>query len=152
MSQVRALTEQPTAVRRTVLVPEQLADWVPWACAVVAEHLRHHGITPTGYPFARCRPLPDGVVEAEAGFPVAAPIADSGLIEPSTLPGGAVLAVWHTDPDVKLSETYHAIEEWLQAEDAVPTGASWEVYHDLPTCDDVGTRIEIIQPISFVHS
>jgi hypothetical protein len=75
MSQVRALIEQPTAVRRALLVPEQLADWVPSACAVVGEHLRHHGIAPTGFPFARCHALPDGLIEAEAGFPVAAPVA-----------------------------------------------------------------------------
>ncbi|MFG1912307.1 GyrI-like domain-containing protein [Kribbella sp. NPDC048928] len=151
MSQVRALTGQPTAVRRTLLVPEQLADWVPSACAVVAEHLRHHGIAPTGYPFTRCHPSPDGITEAEAGFPVDAPIANSGVVEPSTLPGGPVLAVWHTDPDVKLAETYHAIAEWLETEGAHATGDSWEIYHDLPTCDHVGVRIEILQPITFVH-
>ncbi|MFI5696403.1 hypothetical protein ACIA58_31390 [Kribbella sp. NPDC051586] len=149
MSQVRTVTEQATAVRRAVLVPDQLADWVPSACAVVAEHLRHHGIAPTGYPFARCHPLPDGVIEAEAGFPVTAPIADSGVVVPSVLPGGPVFATWHTDPDEKLATTYQAIEDWLQAEGAVATGDSWEVYHDLPCCDQVGTRIEIIQPISF---
>jgi effector-binding domain-containing protein len=149
MAQVRAHSEEPTAVRRTLLVAEQLADWVPSACAVVAEHLRHHGIAPTGYPFARCHPLPDGLIEAEAGFPIADPLAGSGPVEPSVLPGGPVLAVWHTDPDLKLAETYHALGDWLEAEGARATGDSWEIYHDLPTCPDVGTRIEIIQPITF---
>ncbi|WP_329000989.1 hypothetical protein OHA18_41980 [Kribbella sp. NBC_00709] len=27
----------------------------------------------------------------------------------------------------------------------------WEIYHDLPTCDEVGTRIEVIQPIRFIR-
>ena len=151
MTQVRFHSAEPTAVRRTVLVPEQLADWVPTACAVVAEHLRHHGIAPAGYPFARCHPLPDGVIEAEAGFPVDAPIADSEVVESSELPAGPVLAVWHLDPDQKLAETYHAVDEWLETEGASATGDSWEVYHDLPTCDQVGTRVEIIQPITFRH-
>jgi effector-binding domain-containing protein len=151
MTQVRFHGEEPTAVRRTVLVPEQLADWVPSACAVVAEHLRHHGIAPAGYPFARCHALPEGVIEAEAGFPLAAPLPDSTLVEPSTLPAGPVLAVWHTDPDQKLAETYHAVDEWLETEHARPTSDSWEIYPDLPTCPHVGTRIEIIQPITFVH-
>lgn len=152
MCQVRALAEQPTAVHRTRLVPEQLADWVPSACAVVAEHLQHHGIPPAGFPFARYHPLADGVIEAEAGFPVATPIPDSGPVEPSTLPGGPVVAVWHTAPDEKLELTYQAIEDWLAADDAVPAGDSWEVYHDLPTCEQVGTRIEVIQPITFVSA
>jgi effector-binding domain-containing protein len=149
MSQVRALIEQPTAVRRALLVPEQLADWVPSACAVVGEHLRHHGIAPTGFPFARCHALPDGLIEAEAGFPVAAPVADSGVVAPSSLPAGPVLAIWHTDPDEKLAATYQAIDDWLESEGAVATGDSWEIYHDLPSCDQVGTRIEIIQPLTF---
>ncbi|HWD82084.1 MAG TPA: GyrI-like domain-containing protein [Kribbella sp.] len=136
-------------MRRTVLVPEQLADWVPSACVTVAEHLRHHGIAPAGYPFARWHPLPDGAVEAEAGFPVAAPIPGCEAIEPSTLPAGPVLAVRHTDPHEKLAETYHTVDDWLDSEHATATGDSWEVYHDLPTCDHVGIRIEIIQPISF---
>lgn len=150
--QVRFHYQQATAVRRTQVIPEQLPDWVPSACAVVAEHLRHHGIASAGYPFARCHPLPDGLVEVEAGFPVAAPIADNGLVEPSTLPAGPVLAVWHTDPDQKLAETYAIVEEWMETEGATPTGDSWEVYHDLPTCDRLGTRIEIVQPITFVNA
>ncbi|MFF0344760.1 hypothetical protein [Kribbella sp. NPDC004875] len=152
MAQSRFHYEEATAVRRAVLFPGQLQDWVPAACAVVAEHLRHHGIAPNGFPFARCHPLLDGVVEVEAGFPVAAPIADSGLVGPSTLPAGPVLAVWHNAPDRKIAESYQVVDEWLAAEGATPTGDSWEIYHDLPSCDHLGTRIEIVQPIAFTHA
>ncbi|NUR96674.1 MAG: hypothetical protein HOV67_15630 [Kribbellaceae bacterium] len=148
--QVRFHHQETTAVRRRLVIPGQLADWAPAACAVVAEHLRHHGIAPAGYAFARCHPLPGGLVEVEAGFPIATPIPGTGLVEPSTLPAGPVLAVWHLDPDQKLSETYRAIDEWLETEGATPGGDPWEIYHDLPTCDHLGTRIEIIQPITFV--
>ncbi|WP_329000939.1 GyrI-like domain-containing protein [Kribbella sp. NBC_00709] len=149
MCQVRALPEQPTAVRRTRLRPEQLVDWVPSACAAVAEQLRHHDIAPVGFPFARWRTMSDGVIEAEAGFPVSAPIPANTPIEQSVLPGGPVVAVWHTAPDEKLDLTYQAIEHWLEADDAIASGDSWEIYHDLPVCDHVGNRIEVIQPITF---
>lgn len=149
--QVRFHREEATAVRRALLVPEQLPDWIPAACAVVAEHLRHHGIAPNGFPFARRHSLPDGMVDAEAGFPVSAPIAGTDLIEPSTLPAGPVLAAWHTDPDQKLSDTYR-LDEWLEAGNATRTGDSWEVYHDLPACDQLGTRVELVQPITFANS
>jgi effector-binding domain-containing protein len=152
MPQTRFHREEPTAVRRTTLVREQLADWVPSACCAVAEHLRHHGITPTGYPYARFHARTDGVIEAEAGFPVDAPITSGEAVEPSTLPAGPVIAAWHTEPDEKLALTYHLIQDWLETEPAVATGDSWEVYHDLPTCDHLGTRIEVIQPISFVRT
>jgi effector-binding domain-containing protein len=150
--QVRFHREEATAVRRAFLVPEQLPDWIPAACAVVAEHLRHDGIAPNGFPFARWHSSPDGVIEVEAGFPVTAPIAGTGLIEPSTLPAGPVLAVWHTDPDQKLSDTYQLIDEWLETANATRTGDSWEVYHDLPACDQLGTRIELVRPITFADS
>ncbi|TDO51126.1 effector-binding domain-containing protein [Kribbella sp. VKM Ac-2571] len=149
MPQVRFHSDELTAVRRGHLVAEQLADWVPSACAAVAEHLRHHGIAPTGYPFARWHPLPGGEIEAEAGFPVGTPIADSEEVEASSLPAGPVLAVWHTDPDEKLPLSYHAVQDWLETEEAIAAGDSWEIYHDLPTCERVGTRIEIVQPITF---
>jgi effector-binding domain-containing protein len=71
------------------------------------------------------------------------------VVAPSSLPAGPVLAIWHTDPDEKLAATYQAIDDWLESEGAVATGDSWEIYHDLPSCDQVGTRIEIIQPLTF---
>lgn len=152
MPQFRFHSAAATAVWRTLLVPEQFADWIPAACAVVAEHLRHHGIAPNGFPFARRHALPDGAIAVEAGFPIATPIADTGgLIEPSTLPAGPVLAVWHTDPDQEPTETYRLVDEWMEAGGATPNGDSWEVYHDLPSCDRLGTRIEIIQPVTFTH-
>ena len=147
--QIRALTEHPTAVRRALLGPDQVAGWVPSACSVVAEHLRHHAIAPAGYPFARCHPLPDGLVAVEAGFPVDAPIADTDLVGSSMLPGGPALAVWHTAPYEKVELAYQPIDEWLRGENAIRAGDSWEVYHDLPTCDDLGNRIEVVQPIAF---
>ena len=147
--QTRMLSEQATAVRRAVLVPDHLSDWVPQACAEVATYLHRRGIAPAGYPFARCRSLLDNLIEVEAGIPVAAPIAGSRAVGPSTLPAGPAVVVWHTDPHEKIGLAQHAIDDWLQSEPADRTGDSWEVYHDLPTCDQVGVRIEVIQPIVF---
>jgi effector-binding domain-containing protein len=150
--QTRFHRAEPTAVSRTVLGSDRLPDWVRSACVLVAEYLRRHGIAPAGYPFARCRRLPSGLIEVEAGFPVGAPIDGAGPVGPSRLPAGPVVAVWHTDPDEKLAETYRAIDDWLHSEHAVPTGDSWEVYHDLPGCDRLGSRIEVVQPIAFPAS
>ena len=150
MLQTRALTGQPTAVRRAQLRPDQLIHWIPLACDVVAEHLRHHGIASEGYPFARCRSVGNRLIDVEAGFPVAAPIAAASLVDPSDLPAGLVLAAWHRGPYEHRDRAYKAIDDWLDSQGAVRTGDAWEVYHDLPACDQLGTRIEVIQPISFV--
>ena len=143
------LPEQATAVRRAVLVPAQLTDWVPRACAEVATCLFRRGIPPSGYPFARSRPVHDDLIEVEAGFPVAAPIAGSGLVSPSTLPAGPVIVGRHKGAHEKIGPACQAIEDWLQTEGADRDGDSWEIYHDLPARDDLGGRIEVVQPITF---
>jgi len=150
MLQTRALTEQPTAVRRALVRPDQLIDWIPLACAVVAEHLRHHGIAPAGYPFARSHQVHLDLLEAEAGFPVAAMIAPSGLVDWSWLPGGLALAAWHRGPHERVGLVYREMDDWLETKGAIRSGDGWEIYHDLPTCDHLGVRIEVVQPVSFV--
>ncbi|MGY4769661.1 GyrI-like domain-containing protein [Kribbella sp. CWNU-51] len=147
--QPRMLPEQATAVRRAVLVPAQLTDWVPQACAEVATCLFRRGIPPSGYPFARSRPVHDDLIEVEAGFPVAAPIAGSGRVRPSTLPAGPVVVGRHKGAHEQIGPARQAIDDWLQTEGADRDGDSWEIYHDLPTCDDLGGRIEVVQPITF---
>lgn len=143
------LPEQATAVRRAVLVPAQLTDFVPRACTEVATYLFRHGIPSSGYPFARSRPVHDDLIEVEAGIPVAAPITDSGLVHPSTLPAGPVVVGRHKGAHEKIGPARQAIDDWLQTEGADRDGDSWEIYHDLPTCDDLGGRIEVVQPITF---
>ncbi|MDX2968428.1 GyrI-like domain-containing protein [Kribbella solani] len=152
MPQFRFHSEEATAVRRSLLVRGDLRDWVPATCALVAEHLRHHGVAPNGFPFARWHALPAGVIAVEAGFPIAARITGAGLIEPSTLPAGPVLAGWHTDPDQQLAATCRLLDEWLETEGAIRAGDSWEIYHDLPACEGLGVRIEVVQPITFAHA
>src|SRR6266576_3653885 len=98
MPHTTVLPEQPTAVRRAVLSPDQLMDWVPRACTDVASYLYHHGIAPSGYAYARSHLLRDDLIRVEAGFPIAAPITTANLVEPSTLPGGPALVEWYTGP------------------------------------------------------
>jgi effector-binding domain-containing protein len=143
------LAKQATAVRRAILVPAQLTGWVPRACTEVATYLFHQGIPPSGYAFARSHPVHDDLIEVEAGFPVAAPIAGSGLVRPSTLPAGPVIVARHRGAHEKIGLARHAIDDWLRSEGADRAGDSWEIYHDLPTCDDLGGRIEVVQPITF---
>jgi effector-binding domain-containing protein len=144
----RILAQQGTAVRRAVLAPEQLTEWVPQACAEVAAHLHHRGAAPCGFPFARIHPLLDNLIEVEAGFPIATPILDTATVGRSTLPGGPAVVAWYTGPHEKIGLAQHAIDDWLQTEPAARIGDSWEVYHDLPSCDQVGSRIEVVQPIA----
>jgi hypothetical protein len=150
--QNRTLTEQPTVVRRAVLVPDQLADWVPAACTQVAGYLFHHHLTPAGFAFARYHQLVAGLIGVEAGVPVPHPLPGTGLLAASTLPGGPALAVRYTGPYDKIGLAYEEIADWLATEQALRAGDGWEIYRDLPSCDQVGRRIEVVQPIAFAHT
>ena len=149
--ETRATTEQATAVRRATLDLDQLADWFPRAFGEVATYLHRHGIAPYGYPFARYHRVGEQRFEVEAGFPVAVPIDGDGTIEPSMLPGGQMLAVWHVGPYETVGTAYQAIDDWLRDESATRTGDPWEIYHDPPTGDPLHWRTEIIQPITFAE-
>jgi len=150
MIRITSLDDQPTAVRRAVLRVDQLADWVPRACAEVAEFLYDHGVAPAGYPFARCHLLLGGLAEVEAGFPVVARINESGFVKSSALPGGAVLLVRYAGEPENVGLAYHEIDDWVHSRDAVRSGDSWEIYRDLPTCERVGKHIDVVQPIALL--
>ncbi|MFI7063646.1 hypothetical protein ACIBL3_21860 [Kribbella sp. NPDC050124] len=149
--QTRTFPDQTTAVRRAVVLTDQLTEWIPGACAEIGGYLHRRGITPCGYPFARCHPLFGGLVDVEAGFPVAAPITAHGLIEPSALPGGPVLVVRYAGPYEKIGVVQQTIDDWLHDEGADRAGEGWEVFRELPACDQLGRRIEVVQPITFAH-
>lgn len=144
----RTVTEQVTAVQRATLSQDQLAEWFPKAFGDVACYLYHHGIAPNGFPFARHHVRLDGRFEVEAGFPVATPITGNGPVEPSILPGGPVLVVWHVGPYAELGTAYQAMADWLEAEGATRTGDAWEIYHDPPTSDPMHWRTEVVQPFT----
>ncbi|MGW1344459.1 GyrI-like domain-containing protein [Kribbella sp. NPDC002412] len=141
--------DQTTAVRRAVVSTDRLTEWIPGACAEVGGYLYRHGIAPGGYPFARCHPLLGGLVDVEAGFPVAVPITAHGLIEPSALPGGPVLVVRYAGPYEKIGIVQQTIDDWLHEEGADRAGDSWEVYRQLPASERLGRRIEVVQPVTF---
>lgn len=64
----------------------------------------------------------------EAGVPLAAAGTGAGEIEAGELPGGPVAVAMHAGPYDQLTETYAAIERWMEAQGVRPGGAPWESY------------------------
>ena len=143
----RTVQEQPTAVLRAMLAPDEVSSWMLPAFDAVADYLRRHGIAPCGFAYARYHLQADGHFEVEAGFPVAVRIEGDNHVRPSSLPGGHVVVAWHIGPYEELGDAYRAVDDWLRIERGTRSGDAWEVYHDLPQ-HLKNMRIEVVQPFA----
>ncbi|HEU4947199.1 MAG TPA: GyrI-like domain-containing protein [Kribbella sp.] len=144
--ETRTLEEQPTAVRRATLAPEEMPNWFSTAYGEIASFLGRHGVRPAGMPFARYHRRSDGRFDTEAGFPIAAPVTGDGMTEASTLPGGPAAVTLYRGPYDGLAAAYEQLEDWLRTQGGIPDGDPWEVYFDPPTGDPADWRTEVIQP------
>ena len=143
----RTFAAQPTAVRRAVLRPAEVDDWLSVALGEIAESLRRRRIVPKGFPFSRRHRAPGGLVVVEAGFPLGLPVVTDGATQASELPAGPAAAVTaHKVPDRKISSPYDLIDDWLRRRDARPAGDAWEIYHSPPIGSPDAWHTEIVQP------
>ena len=107
------------------------------------------GLAIAGRPFTRYLSTGPGLYSIEVGMPVATTSSGEGQVEAGTLPGGPVAVAMHAGPYDQLSETYAALERWIEANDFRVAGAPWESYitdpADLP--DPADWRTEVYWPI-----
>jgi effector-binding domain-containing protein len=101
------------------------------AYADVLAVLAAQGLRPSGPPFARYG-MGDRTFDVEAGFPTTAPVAPSGRVEASELPGGPALVILHRGPYDDVALDLRAGQEWLAANRWIATGDPWEAYLDGP--------------------
>lgn len=144
--ETRTFAAQPTAVRRAVLSPAEVADWLSAALCEIADTLRQRGIMPNGFPFARHHPAPGGQITVEAGFPVGLSVATDGTTQASSLPAGSAAVMTYRGPYDKIGTAYDLIADWLRRRGARPAADAWEIYHTPPIGHPDSWRIEIVQP------
>ena len=148
MIEIRTLTEIETAVEYATLPVAEIGPWLQTAFEEVASYLERKGAGPAGMPFARYRPVGEGVVEIEAGFPASTPTAGEGNVEPSDLPGGTAAVTVHVGPYDAIEAAKRTLHAWIQEQGAELAGDAWEVYYlDDAIAHDLATwRTEVVQP------
>lgn len=144
--EARTFAAQPTAVRRAVLSPAEVADWLPVALGELADSLRYRCIVPNGFAFARRHPAADERVLVEAGFPVGIPVATDGTMQASGLPAGPAAVTTYAGPYDKIGTAHDLITDWLRRRGARPAGDAWEIFHAPVLGHPDSSRIEIVQP------
>ena len=128
---VETRAEQPAAVVHEMVRHEDLSAFLGAAFGEVGVVLDQQNLFPSGPPLARYRLEPGGF-DVEAGFPVPRPVTAVGRVQPTVLPAGDIAETVHVGAYDEISAAYTAVNDWLDAEGRVATGAPWELYLDDP--------------------
>lgn len=144
------LAVQHTATIRLAVKETEIAKTLAIVLPEVWAQLGKAGVSPAGPPFSRYHSAPkDGMIDLEAGMPVARPIVAAGRVKPSELPAGKVVTTWHIGPFHELSATYAALEKHLAAESLEASGGPWEIYWTDPGIepDPSKWRTQVFWPV-----
>ena len=74
------------------------------------------------------------------------PIAATGEVQPSALPGGPAIVTWHIGPYDALGGAYAALDAWVEAHGVTADGPAWEIYPSEPVGDPATWRTQVVQP------
>jgi effector-binding domain-containing protein len=155
------------AAIRSIVAPEDFADFMSDALSLVSTALREAGIAPAGPPFARYYASgPDGL-DIAAGFPVAEPflgasgahpLPESGaaeeapasaIVHPDELPAGPAAVATHVGPYQGLEAAWNGLRERVDAMGRELGDDPWEVYFIGPGSgvDEAEWRTELVWPL-----
>lgn len=107
------------------------------------------GLAIAGRPFTRYHTTGPGLYSLEVGLPIATVSQGEGSVEAGTLPAGPAAVAMHGGHYDQLSETYAALERWIEANGYRVAGAPWESYITDPADhpDPADWRTEVYWPL-----
>ena len=107
------------------------------------------GLAIAGRPLTRYLSTGPGLYEIEVGMPVSPAGTGEGDVQAGSLPGGPVAVAVHAGPYDQLTETYAALERWIEANGFRIGGAPWESYITDPADhpDPAEWRTEVYWPL-----
>lgn len=118
----------------------EIPDFLNGAFAEIFGLLQAQGVAIVGPPFARYG-MGEEKFDVTAGFPVGAGVDPSGRVESGQLPGGEVATTIHVGSYERLPEAFHAVIEWIGANDREIAGDPWESYLDGPEVPEPRTQV-----------
>jgi effector-binding domain-containing protein len=131
---------QPALVVKGKTPVEQAGEAIGANIGAVSAFLEKAQLSPAGAPFTRTHSFENGVLEFEAGFPVARAAKTQGQLIATELPQTKAATTVHVGDQATSENAYAALHAWMKANGKKPAGAPWEVY----VADD---KMEIYFPI-----
>jgi AraC family transcriptional regulator len=144
------IAAQPTLFVRLRPARHELAAAIAGGVGKTYAHSQKAGLAFAGQPFTRYLSTGPGVLSIEVGLPLAAAGRGDGDVEAGELPGGPVAVGIHAGPYDQLTETYAALERWIEANGFHTAGPPWESYTTDPADypDPADWRTVVYWPIS----
>jgi AraC family transcriptional regulator len=146
----RDLAAQPFLFVRSRAGRHEIAKAIAEGLGKAFPYVMQAGLPIAGRPTARYLTSGPGLFDMEIGVPVGVEARGEGDVQAGQLPGGPTAVGVHAGAYDQLSETYAAMERWMETNGYRPGGAPWESYVTDPgECPDVKDwRTEVYWPIA----
>ena len=145
----REMTAQLFLFVRLKVARSEISKAIAEGLGKAFPYVMQAGLPIAGRPTARYLTSGPGLLDMQVGVPIAVPALGAGDVQAGELPGGAIAVGLHAGPYDQLSDTYAAMERWMDANGYRPSGGPWESYvtdpGDVPDTKD--WRTEVYWPI-----
>jgi AraC family transcriptional regulator len=146
----RDLSPQPFLFVRAKAGRHEIPKAIAESLGKAFPYVMQQGLPIAGRPTARYLTTGPGLFDMQIGVPVATAAPGQGDVQAGELPGGAIAVAVHAGSYDSLSETYVAMERWMDANGYRPGPGPWESYvtdpGDFPDVKD--WRTEVYWPIA----
>ena len=157
------LAPQPVLVVRRRVSRSEIAAAIGEALPHIFQYAQQHGIALAGHPFTRYVEVGAGLLTIEPGMRVVGsrqppasiedaapkPASREGAVVEDLLPGGPAATTVHEGSYETLSESYAALEVWMESHRFAAAGAPWESYITDPAehPDPKNWKTEVCWPV-----
>jgi effector-binding domain-containing protein len=148
--EITQTTALQTAVIHLTIPRDEIQTAMGPAIGEVLAVLAAQGIAPAGPLFDRHFAMNDATFDFEVGFPIATPVAPSGRVQASELPGvHAAITVYHGGFE-GLGEAWGEFDAWVQANGHVAAPGLHQHYLAGPESgpDTSQWRTQLVRPLT----
>jgi effector-binding domain-containing protein len=146
---VISVPQQDSAVVRLNVPKADIRAVMPAAIKEVRAALAGQGIVPAGPMFTHHLVLDDAMFDIEVGFPIDAPLVETGRVRVGCLPAATVVRATYCGGYEGLSAGWGELRQWIDANGHARAAHLWEVYARGPEAgsDVAEWRTELNQPL-----
>jgi AraC family transcriptional regulator len=122
----REMPAQPFLFVHAKVARSEISKAIAEGLGKVFPYVMKAGLPLAGRPTARYLTSGPGLLEMQVGVPIAVPVPGQGDIQAGELPGGPIAVAVHGGAYEQLSDTYAAMERWMEANRFRGVDAPWE--------------------------